>query len=78
LVSGFLDTAEAAGVIGTEITNFVPVARIFAEECLRQFLVERQPIGQAVRLARLAVLQQANPLGLMYVPYVMADLRIER
>jgi hypothetical protein len=29
-------------------------------------------------LARLAVLQQANPLGLMYVPYVMADLRIER
>ena len=78
LVSGFLDTAEAAGVIGTEITNFVPVARIFAEECLRQFLVERQPIGQAIRLARLAVLQQANPLGLMYVPYVMADLRIER
>ena len=76
LVSGFLDTAEAAGVIGTEITNFVPVARVFAEECLRQFLVNKLPIGQAVRLARLAVLQQANPLGLMYVPYVMADLRL--
>lgn len=77
LVSGFLDTSQAAGVIGTEITNFVPIARLFAEECLRQFLVEKQPIGQAVRLARLAVLQTANPLALMYVPFVMADLRLQ-
>ena len=76
LVSGFIDTSNAAGVIGTEITNFVPVARIFGEECLRRFFVEKQTIGEAVRGGRLAVLQQANPLGLMYVPYVMTGLRL--
>lgn len=78
LVSGFLDVAEAAGVIGTEITNFVSLARPFAEGCLRRFVVERQSIGQAIRESRLDLLQTGNPLGLMYVPYVMSSLRLER
>jgi hypothetical protein len=76
LVGGFIDTSSAAGVIGTEITNFVPVAKLFAEECLKRFIVDGQTIGEAVRGGRLAVLQQGNPLGLMYVPYVMADLKL--
>lgn len=76
LVSGFVENAFAAGVIGTEITIFEPVAVAFAEECLHRFLVARQPIGEAVRGARLKLLQQKNPLGLVYIPYVMADLRL--
>jgi len=76
LVGGFIDTSHAAGVIGTEITNFVQVATVFGEECLKRFMVEGQTIGEAVRGARLAVLQQGNPLGLIYVPYVMTGLKM--
>ncbi len=76
LVSGFVDTAAAAGVIGTEIVNFVPLARTFAEEMLRRFFAG-EPIGEAVRAGRLAVLQQGNPLGLIFVPFVMSGLKLE-
>src|SRR5207244_9744776 len=74
-VSRFVDVAGAAGVIGTEITIFEPLACAFAEECLRRFLGGAE-IGQAVRGARLAVLKAGNPLGLAYVPFVAADLRL--
>lgn len=77
LVSGFVGTSHAAGVIGTEITTFVPLARDFAENCLHHFLVEKRPIGEAVRRARLALLQKGNPLGLIYIPYVLTGLRLE-
>jgi hypothetical protein len=76
LVSGFIGTSYAAGVIGTEITTFVPLARTFAESCLQQFLVHKRPIGEAIRHARLTLLQRANPLGLIYVPYVLTGLKI--
>ena len=76
LVGGFIDTSHAAGVIGTEITNFVPVATVFGEECLRRFMVEGESIGEAVRAGRLKLLQQGNPLGLIYVPYVMTGLKL--
>jgi hypothetical protein len=77
LVSGFVGTSHAAGVIGTEITTFVPLAREFAESCLRYFLTEKRPIGDAVRRARLDLLQHGNPLGLIYIPYVLTGLRLE-
>ncbi len=76
LVSGFVGTSHAAGVIGTEITTFVPLARDFAESCLHHFLVEKRPIGEAIKQARLALLQQGNPLGLIYIPYVLTGVRI--
>lgn len=76
LVSGFVEVSRAAGVVGTEITIFEPIAVIFAEECLRRFLVERQTIGEAIRGARLKMLQAGNPLGLVYIPYVMAGLKL--
>lgn len=75
-VNAFVATSNAAGVIGTEITIFEPIAVTFAEECLRRFLVERQTIGEAVRGARLKMLQDGNPLGLVYIPYVLPGLRL--
>ncbi len=72
----FVEYSHAAGVIGTEITIFEKLATRFAEVCLRRFLVDGEPIGQAVRGARLDLLQEGNPLGLVYIPFVHAGLRV--
>jgi hypothetical protein len=74
-VSTFVVTTGAAGVIGTEITIFEPLARAFAEECLRRFL-DGAEIGEAVRGARLALLKARNPLGLVYIPFAVPSLRL--
>jgi hypothetical protein len=81
-VSSFVQTSGAAGVIGTEITIFEPLAVRFAEECFKRFIgapphKEKMPIGKAVRGARLALLRDGNPLGLVYIPYAMASLRLQ-
>lgn len=68
---------NAAGVIGTEITIFESLAVTFAEECLGHFLTGK-PIGDAVRLARLKLLQDGNPLGLVYNPYAVASLTMSK
>lgn len=75
-VSGFVETSGAAGVIGTEITIFEPIATQFAEECLRRFLFEDQTLGEAVRGARLHMLKNGNPLGLVYIPYALPALKL--
>ena len=75
-VSSFIRDAKAAGVIGTEITVFESLARAFAEACLRSFIVDGKSIGESIRRARLTLLQAGNPLGLVYVPYVMTGLRL--
>ncbi len=75
LVTGFVETCNAAGVIGTEVTVFEPLATAFAESCLKHFL-QGVPIGEAVRRSRLALLRQGNPLGLVYVPFVLASLSL--
>lgn len=82
-VSSFVQTSGAAGVIGTEITIFEPLAVRFAEECFKRFIgvpphKEKMPIGRAVRGARLELLRQGNPLGLVYIPYAVASLRLEK
>jgi hypothetical protein len=74
-VSAFVTGAHAAGVIGTEITVFEPLARAFAEDCLRRFLGGAE-LGWAVRDARLALLKASNPLGLVYLPYALPSLRL--
>ena len=72
LVSGFVGTARAAGVIGTEVTVFESMAVAFAERFARLFVNEDKTAGEAVRLARLHILKSAlNPLGLVYLPYVL-------
>ena len=76
LVSGFVQTARGSGVIGTEITVFEPLATQFAEICLAE-IAARRSVGAAVRAARLHLLQdQWNPLGLVYIPYAIATLRL--
>jgi hypothetical protein len=75
LVSGFIENASASGVIGTEISVFESLASQFAEACLAVF-VQGKSIGDAIRNARLTLLQQGNPLGLVYVPFVIDTLRL--
>lgn len=77
-VRALVETHNAAGVIGTEITVFEPLASSFAQEFFERFLVKRQPLGRAMRGARLALLKQGNPLGLVYLPFALAGLHLEQ
>jgi hypothetical protein len=75
LVQRFVETVGAAGVIGTQITIFEPLAVAFGEACLRRFM-DGTPIGEAVRQARLELLEQGNPLGLVYDAFAIASLKM--
>jgi hypothetical protein len=75
LVSGFVNHARAAGVVGTEITIFEPLAVAFGERFLSEVLAGKS-IGEAVRVARLALLASGNPLGLVYIPFALPSLSI--
>lgn len=77
LVGAFVQHAQAVGVIGTEVTLFEPLACRFAEELLRLLLVERRDVGTAVRAARLSLLAEGNPLGLVYIPFVADEVVVE-
>jgi hypothetical protein len=75
-VSAFVRGANAAGVIGSQITIFEPLACAFAEEFFRRFAKEGLPIGEAGRSARLALLKKGNPLGLVYDLFVLPTVRL--
>jgi len=77
-VASFVISCHAAGVIGTEISIFEQLACAFAEECLHRFLAKGETIGEAVRMTRLKLLEQGNPLGLVYITYANASLRLEK
>lgn len=74
-VSPLITECYGAGVIGTEITIFEELATRFAEECLRRFYAN-ESIGEAIRNARLQLLADGNPLGLVYIPFVMSGLKM--
>jgi hypothetical protein len=76
LVSGFIETAGASGVVGTEITVFEPLAVTFGEHFLSRFLTGGSSLGEAIRSARLLLLKDLNPLGLVYIPFGLASLRL--
>jgi len=76
LIKVLVEDVEAAGVIGTEITIFEPLAQSFAETFLPLFL-SGVPLGRAVRETRLRLLAQRNLLGLVYVPHAYAELKLE-
>jgi hypothetical protein len=67
---------EAAGVIGTEIEVWEPLAETFAQHFLADFLAGTQA-GEAMRAARLALLAKNNPLGLAYTLYAAAELALD-
>jgi hypothetical protein len=75
LIKVLVEDVEAAGVIGTEITIFEPLAQSFAETFLPLFL-SGMPLGRAVRETRLRLLAQRNLLGLVYVPHAYAELKL--
>jgi hypothetical protein len=75
-VSSFVRLAHAAGVIGTEITVFEPLAQAFAENFMRKFVVESKSVGEAIRSSRLALLASGNPLGLAYIPFAIASIKM--
>jgi hypothetical protein len=74
-VTAFIQNVGAVGVIGTEITVFEELATAFGELLFAQ-LGTGIEIGEAVRRARLALLKEGNPLGLVYLPMVQADARL--
>jgi hypothetical protein len=74
-VKTFIEYVEAAGVIGTQVTIFEPLAQRFAESFLQAFRAG-DPLGRAVRKARLQLLAQRNPLGLVYQPFAYAGLKL--
>jgi hypothetical protein len=75
-VTGFVN-AHAAGLIGTDITVFEPLACAFAEAFFQAFVIDNLNIGRAVQRARLDLLQKhRNPLGLAYVPYALASMTL--
>ena len=74
--TGFLQTAHAAAVVGTEIAVFESLAVRFAEECLRRFVVDRQPLGEAVLGTRIALLEEGIPLALAYLAFGPVDVRL--
>ena len=77
LVSPLVALHGAVGVIGTEITVFEPLARDFAEACLRRFL-GGGTLGAAIKGARLDLLARGNPLGLAYIPFALPGLRLRQ
>jgi len=76
LVDAFIRGALASGVIGTEITVFESLASLFADEFFAQFLDADEPVGEAVRRARLRALAAGNPLGLVYIAYSAPRLQL--
>ena len=79
LVSAFVETSGASGVIGTEITVFESLASAFAEAFFVEFVRNGRQAGEAIRRARLRLLKDSlNPLGLVYIPFVESSLWLRR
>ncbi len=78
LVNGFVETARASGVIGTEVTVFEPLATRMGELFV-EHLFAGANVGTALRDARRALLlgDRPNPLGLVYIPFALATLKVK-
>lgn len=74
-IEPFVTHSNSAGVIGTEITVFEELATTFSEHFFKHFL-DGKPVGHAIRNARLTLLSQGNPLGLVYTPYILPTLKL--
>lgn len=76
-VQALIGRANAAGVVGTEVTVFPELAASFGDLLLDACLGGGETIGEAMRTARLALLAGGNPLGLVYTAYAAPGLRFE-
>jgi hypothetical protein len=66
----------AAGIVGTEIPIHEQLGTAFGEFWVERFL-SGEPLGQIIYDFRQHLLHKRNVLGLVYVPYSYADLRLE-
>ena len=66
----------AAGVIGTEVPIHEVLGDAFGRFLFAR-LLEGEPVGKIVYDFRWELLRKRNLLGLVYVPYCYASLRIE-
>lgn len=78
LVNGFIETAHASGVVGTEVTVFEPLATRMGELFVAELFAGRD-VGTALRDARRELLRgdRPNPLGLVYIPFALATLKVK-
>jgi hypothetical protein len=74
LVTAFVENVAATGVIGTEITVSEELASAFGEALLKNLRASVE-VGEAIRRARLALLKEGNPLGLVYLPLAPSDMK---
>ena len=77
LIDPFIKKSKSAGVIGTNIIIFEPMAAVFAQDFFDQF-VKGVPVGVAIRNARLKILDYGDPMGLVYILFVYAGLNLEK
>lgn len=78
IIHGFLTKLRrlgAAGVVGTEIEVFSPLARAFGRQVL-QGLLDGQSAGEAFIAARRYFLRQLNPMGLAFTLHAPATLHL--
>jgi hypothetical protein len=74
-VEAFMGTANAAGVIGTEVKVHQLLAMNVAEQFFEKFF-KGWSVDQALRDVKLNLLAHGNLFGLVYTPYCWADLSI--
>ena len=77
-LDAFIGTAKAAGVIGTEVKVYQPLAMEFATEFFQLFMRQGYTVERALREVRLSFLAEGNLFGLVYTPFCWADLRLAR
>lgn len=70
---GAFADSRAAAVVGTEVVVFEGIAARFGREVAAD-LLEGKRLGEAMVRFRRSLLQQLNPLGLVFTPYGSADL----
>ncbi|MHB8290394.1 MAG: CHAT domain-containing protein [Acidimicrobiales bacterium] len=76
-VDAFVGGGNAAGVVGTEVRVFSPLAMQFALTFYTALLESGVSVGEALRRARMEFLVEGNLFGLLYTPYCWADLKLE-
>jgi hypothetical protein len=74
-IKKFVQGRKASAVIGTEVVVWEALAREFAETYLASMLSQRKP-AQALLVARRALLDKNNPLGLVYTLFGSLDLKV--
>lgn len=72
----FIGSANATGIIGTEVKVDQGLAMELASRFFELFVEQRWTVDRALRRVRLEFLADGNLFGLVYTPYCWADLQL--